>query len=226
MVIFSGADKLIIVNQGVTALDVQVDIYGLWKQWCITDDNAKYLPALRTIGGDPTVGVKAVAPYFFLMNGWKIRPYEGNHTLNISGNLFVDEPEVYGTNITVPTLGTYQVLVNMATTSDASLMTVVSGSGVTQQDKQEITGMVATQLAEDHGDGSWAEPNLSEIIGSLDAITDKVELIKQIVSGCWRIDGTQLIFFADDNVTELARFNLLDSEGQASAEEVFARVRA
>ena len=135
-VTFDGAVKLIIVDEDITALDVQADLYSTWKEWVQMDSNAKYLAALRTVGGDPTVGVKSVAPYFFLMNGWKIRPYEGNHTLIITGNLFVDEPETYGSNITVTTIGDYQVLVNMATTSDA--ITILSGSGVTTQDKQDI----------------------------------------------------------------------------------------
>ena len=95
---------------------------------------------MRTIGGDPTVGTKSVAPYFFLTNGWKIRPYEGNHTLNITGNLFVDEPSTYGSNLTVATEGYYQVLVNMATTSDA--IAITAGSGVTQDDKEDISTMV------------------------------------------------------------------------------------
>ncbi len=125
-VTFDGVSKLIIVNYGETALNVKTDIYSAWKNWVQIDDNAKYLSALRVVGGDPTVGANAVAPYFFLTNGWKIRPYEGNHTLNITGNLFIDDPITYGSNVTVPTISYYQVLVNMATTSDA---TIVAGAG-------------------------------------------------------------------------------------------------
>ncbi len=128
----------------MTSIDAKTEIYSPWKEWVGLGSNAKFLPALRAVGGDPTVGVKQVAPYFFLMNGWKIRPYEGNHTLSILGNLFVDDPETYGSNVTVPTVGYYNVLVNMSTTSDATTMTV--GSGVTQQDKDEIVQKAVSKL--------------------------------------------------------------------------------
>ena len=121
-VTFNGVNKLIIVNDGITGLDVMVDLYSDWKEWLKTGGNAKYLPAMRTVGGDPTTGVKKVAPYFFLTNGWKIRAYEGDHTLLIEGNLFVDEPGTYGYNLTVPTLGDFTVTVNLSTTSDAILI--------------------------------------------------------------------------------------------------------
>lgn len=139
-VTFDGTNKLIIVNNEITELDVQVDLYSDWKEWMKEGDNSKFISTMRTVGGDPTTGIKSVSPYFFLTNGWKIRPYEGNHTLNITGNLFVDEPETYGNNIIVNTLGYYNVLVNMTTTSDA--ITISSG-GITEQDKEDIVEAVS-----------------------------------------------------------------------------------
>ena len=143
-VVFDGANLLIKVNSGITILDVQVDLYSDWKEWIREADNSKFLPALRTIGGDPTIGEKKVAPYFFLTNGWKIKPYSWNHTLNLTGNLFVDNPETYGSNIVVSPDGSYTVLVNMSTTSDASKLVV--GSGVTSQDKEDIARTTASKL--------------------------------------------------------------------------------
>jgi len=139
---FDGTNKLIIVDDSITELDIQVDIYSAWKSWMKSGSNSKFIPALRTIGGDPTVGTSSVAPYFFLINGCKIRPYEGNHTLTLTGNLFVDEPGTYGSNITVSTVGYFQVLVNMSTTSDA---TVIRDT-IIEQDKQEIATLVRSKI--------------------------------------------------------------------------------
>ncbi len=52
-----------------------------------------------------------------------------------------------------------------------------------------------------------------------------VELIKDYTEGRWRIDhnANQMIFFKADNTTELARFNLYDSAGNPSVENVFER---
>ena len=147
-VTFDGVNKIIIVNNGENSIDVKTDIYSEWKIWIASSYNAKFFQAIRVVGGDPTVGSNAVAPYFFLTNGWKIRPYEGNHTLNISGNLFVDEPGTYGYNITIPTEGYFQVLVNMSTTSDA---TIVTGAGaLNESDIVTLTNSIWDELLANH----------------------------------------------------------------------------
>lgn len=186
-VTFDGGNKLIRVNEGVTTLDVQADIYSKWKEWMVEGDNGKFLPAIRTIGGDPTVQDKVVAPYFFLMNGWKIKPYGWTHTLNLVGNLFVDEPEKYGDNIVVPPDGNYTVLVNLSTTSDASRLLV--GSGVTQQDKQDIKDLIV---------------NSSEIVD----MKAKIGLIKKIQSNNIEVKNDKFIVYDDDGVTPMLTFNL------------------
>src|SRR4030067_1887662 len=135
-VTFDGPNKLIIVDNGITELDVQIDLYSDWKEWMSLSDNNKFLYAMRSTGGDPTTGIKYVAPYFFLCNGWKIRPYEGDHTLLLTGNLFVDEPEMWGGNALVHTVGDFQVLANISTTSDATIIERNGGNGgITEEDK-------------------------------------------------------------------------------------------
>jgi len=46
-----------------------------------------------------------------------------NHCLNIGGNLFVDEPETYGEQVFIHTVGDYMVTVAMKVTSDAVALT-------------------------------------------------------------------------------------------------------
>lgn len=87
-VTFDGIRKLIIINEGVTEIDVQRDIYSAWKEWVLTDTNAKYLQAINTVGGEPTVAGQRLDVTYFLINGWKLRPQPGSYTLNIIGNLF------------------------------------------------------------------------------------------------------------------------------------------
>jgi len=89
-VTFDGTTKIITATAGTTSLSVSRDIYSAWKVWVATGNNSKYLPAFRTVGGDPTVGGNTIAAYFFLLNGWKLKPQEANHTLTISGILLVD----------------------------------------------------------------------------------------------------------------------------------------
>ena len=91
LVTFDGPNKLMIVNPGVTEIDVKVDLYSDWKEWTLLSDNSKYLPAMSAIGGEPIGGGIFVGSTFFFLNGWKLRPYEGNHTLNVVGNLYTDD---------------------------------------------------------------------------------------------------------------------------------------
>lgn len=95
--------RIILDSSYVTA----AQLYSRWKEWVQTGDNAKYAQAFYGLGGDPLGGGKFIASYFFLMNGWRIRPMEANHTLIIDGNVGVygggDQP-------VVPTLGNFNVL--------------------------------------------------------------------------------------------------------------------
>lgn len=146
-VTFDGPNKLIIVDNGVTELDATVDLYSDWKEWMLTSgsDNAKYLPAFRTTGGDELPGGQFISGYFFLTNGWRIRPYEGDHGLTIVGNLFVDG----GGNPFVPTLGDYTVMVNVQTSSN-SLTSVVSsgsGAGLTTEEHDHLLAIPLSNLS-------------------------------------------------------------------------------
>lgn len=59
----------------------------------------------------------------------------------------------------------------------------------------------------------------------LNAITGSVQTIKDMTEGRWEIVSNQMIFYRSDNVTEVARFDLLDSAGNPTTDAVFERVR-
>ncbi len=85
---FNGETRRININADQTAIDVKLDLYSDWKEWVLEDDNAKYLPAFSTTGGDEISDSESVGDYYFLENGWKIKPQEANHVLTVTGNLF------------------------------------------------------------------------------------------------------------------------------------------
>lgn len=97
-VTFDGINKLIIINDGVTSIDVQRDIYSSWKEWSQLETNLRYLKAIDTVGGEPTTGGQRLDVTYFLINGWKIKPYSGTYDLTITGNIF----SVDGSSIKVP----------------------------------------------------------------------------------------------------------------------------
>ena len=102
---FDPTNKRIILDSAYVSA---AQLYSRWKEWAKTGENLKYDQAFYALGGDPLGGGLFVASYFFLMNGWRIRPMESNHLLIIDGNI-----GVYGggSQPVVQTLGSYNVSV-------------------------------------------------------------------------------------------------------------------
>jgi len=138
-VTFDGTARLIIVNTGITELSAG-HIYSWWKEWVQTpepdgDHNAEWLPAFRTAGGDPVGPGVDVSAYYFLINGWKIRPYEAEHQLVITGNIYVDGGVG---SIVVPTIGNYNVLVTTQVSPQSQRVT--AGVGTPQEVSDAVWG--------------------------------------------------------------------------------------
>jgi hypothetical protein len=71
-VTFDGDNRIIKVNDGVTAISIKRDIYSAWKNWLLLENNAKYVPAIRSIGGDPIGNGLTAGDMYFLINNWKL----------------------------------------------------------------------------------------------------------------------------------------------------------
>jgi hypothetical protein len=135
-VTFDGTARLIIINNGITEIDA-ADIYSWWKEWVLESDNAKYLEAFTTTGGDPISGTVNISAYFFLTNDWRIRSWEGDHTLTVNGNLYVEGGVGFPF---VPTEDPWTVLVTLQVSPQSQ--TVSTGSGVTPGDVDDIAEAV------------------------------------------------------------------------------------
>lgn len=88
--IINGPTKVITLTAGTTSVSVR-DLWSRWIDWFLTGDNSKYLPAFEFVGGneiDASQGTY-IPIYSFLMNGWKIKPQEANHTLNINDGILL-----------------------------------------------------------------------------------------------------------------------------------------
>ncbi len=111
---FDGPNKRIYVQSPTLTFNA-VDLYSDWKRW-FKDDvaNARFLSAMRSIGGDALSQTKFIAPYIELLNDWKIKPYDGDYSLAVQGNLFA-------TGGTTPFIGADSgtVLISMETTGNA-----------------------------------------------------------------------------------------------------------
>jgi len=113
-VTFDGPNRLILVNRDVTTIDVKQDLYSDWKEWMLQEQNSRFAQAFSVVGGEPIGGGQFVGTTFFLENGWRIRSWEGDHSLVLEGNLYTREEGQYPF---LPVLGTYSVNYIMARSS-------------------------------------------------------------------------------------------------------------
>jgi hypothetical protein len=112
-VTFDGANKLIIVNPGVTTLTFASDVYSNWKEWVSHKGNRNWLPAIDVIGGNPLPGGDRLGTTFFLKNGWRMRTWEGDHRLKLIGNVYTDT----GDNLFVNTLNPHNIEITLTVSS-------------------------------------------------------------------------------------------------------------
>ena len=137
---FDPASKRIVLDSAsVTA----TELFSRWEDWAVLSDNAKYGMVFRQVGSDDLGGGLSIPPYFFLQNGWRVRPMEANHNLTITGNLFVEGGGVP----VVPTLGTYQVNVNYTVPVQAQGISTSGSTGPTAAEiAAEVWGYAARSL--------------------------------------------------------------------------------
>lgn len=143
---FDGAAKIVALS-GTSVLDLR-ELYSGWKQWVQTADNAKYLPAFSVTGGDPideAAGTE-IPGYFFLQNGWKVRPMAANHTLSVTNGILLVQG---GGDPFVDPLGTYTVRILFQQPVQA--ITVATGGG---------GGSTPGQVA----DAVWAHSFVSKLL--------------------------------------------------------------
>lgn len=123
---FDPSDKRIILDSSsVTA----TEIYSRWVDWAAQSDNLKYGMAIRQVGSDDLGGGLSIPPYYFLQDGWRVRPMEANHLLVLTGNLFVEG----GGQPVVNTLGSFNVSVQYTVPVQAQSFSTTGSEGPSAQ---------------------------------------------------------------------------------------------
>ena len=139
-VAWDGENRIIYVAEGVTTLDVKVDIYSAWKEWILGSVEkppaSSWPEAISAIGGEPLNDTLNVGSTFFLENGWRIQPIASKnpYILTVTGNIYTREA---GGN---PFLFAEGVSVNL--TRSNLVDQVVATSTLTANDKSDIAAEV------------------------------------------------------------------------------------
>ena len=108
-------DNLIMTLDAPTAnvltQDVEVNWYNAWKDWQLESPlNRKYPPVFYdSFGGNNIVSGLDAGAYFIFQNnrGWRIRPYEDDQTIYVTGTIVPGDSTL---PIIIPTVGAYTVM--------------------------------------------------------------------------------------------------------------------
>ena len=185
-VTFDGVNKLILINSGEVQIDVQQDLYSDWKEWVRTETNLKYLPPFNTVGGEPTVAGQRLDVTYFLINGWKIKPYQGVYDLNLVGNIF----DVDGGTIKVPADVNVNNPNNISINTNTSVIvrqidagSSASGSGGLTEDESTALFNIEGKVVSIYSGATPVSASLvSEQLTTLTDIQDKIAEI-------WKLHG-------------------------------------
>ena len=137
---WDGENKIIYVNEGVTSLDIKIDVYSAWKEWSLSSPEEpspiSWPEAISAIGGEPLNDTLNVGSTFFLENGWRIQPFASKtpYILTVNGNIYTREA---GGN---PFLFAEGVSVNL--TRSNLVDQIVASSTLTEADKNAIADKV------------------------------------------------------------------------------------
>jgi hypothetical protein len=188
-VTFDGVNKLILINDGISIIDVQRDIYSSWKEWVLYEINSQYLPALLTIGGEPTVAGQKLDITYFLINGWKIKPYPGIYDLNIIGNIFSDDGS--SIKIAADVIKNQPNNITLNTNTSVIVRQVSGGSGGTVGEYDSDFESINTQFITVNNklisiESILQQPLVSELIPSQSDILTELQLK---INELWKVHG-------------------------------------
>ena len=105
---------------------------------------------------------------------------------------------------------------------------VLGGSGIYSASVHISEGFIGHVLW-DTGESNpvYASEDIDNTLNTLSAISSSVDATRQLTVGKWQIltSSNQMVFYKEDNTTEIARYNLFDESGVPSFSSVFERVK-
>lgn len=136
-------------------------IWSRWIDWAALPENRQWPLAFDLVGGISLGGGLFIPPYFFLKNGWLVRPMEANHDLILTGNGFVE-----GGGVPVAqTLGIFRVNVQYTVPVQAQGIATNGSTGATPTEiaNAVLASLNATTIPVNAVSGDWPTPSENAI---------------------------------------------------------------
>lgn len=87
------------------------------------------------------------------------------------------------------------------------------------------TAFVTASYAVEQYNAEENNPNVDAVYQTINVMSGTLSQLYKINFGRWKIVNDQMIFYSDDNLTEVVRFNLFDDVGAPNQDSVFERVK-
>lgn len=209
---FDGETKIISLTAGTVILDVR-DLYSRWKDWVLST-GMMYLEAFNVVGGEPVDIAQGiyVTSYFFLENGWKIRPQEATHKLSVRNGILATSD---GSDPFLTTLGSYNVMIQYSQPIKSETISTGGGGGGVVTSIQEAALEQITSAGNTAGwDGNKAIPELTSDPGASPTLNQAMilkymDLRNKRVQGDPTVSGKFYTIYKD-NDTPLASGSVYD----------------
>ena len=208
---WDGANRRIYLKSGVEEYHPVTDIYAEYRNKRRTDESFRvWEPLVVAAGNIKKSTTKATPRYLVLLEGTKVVPYDEEGNLYQTGEMITDDP------VSDPTIYDTAALVNSVrifiSPSEAEIIYVSTGSGLSPEESAKL---MAIPDQWDNAQAVWDSNERG----------DKIDFVNNINGGKWELANNQMVFYAVDGVTEVARFNLMDDTGSPTMENVFRRER-
>lgn len=167
MFIFDGPNKRIHICEecapgGVARFTVN-QLWSRYVDWVAQDDNSKYPPAMRVIGGDSIGSGQYVGTYLFFRNdlGWRgVPPPVDGVTIIIDGSL-------YGQDAMLPVMENLPNQQTDLVINRSTLVTAVSTSGAPAPTAQEVAAATVSLLTSRIIENGMTNDDLTRLMASV-----------------------------------------------------------
>jgi len=210
------------------------EIYNASMDWHDNQGNMDDDPPMRSAGYANLGGGAYSDKIFILQKDWKLKPYSGTYTLKVTGTLIALDDAGQPYDRTVPPDSGTVIWVFQVTSQG---IVVISGSGVTEQDKIDIANKVealtgqpiktkVNPLPADPAKESSVdelESGLSELHGQIVDVVIQLTNIENIQTGKIILEGNILTIYDYIDPNKIyARYKLTIVDGKVAGREKIA----
>jgi hypothetical protein len=193
------ADMTLIQSSPFEIRQLDLDAFRLALKAMEESDEGMVFPDTHRHNTAVTLGGITIARVIEIINGYTVTFEDGQYAVNAVGA---------NSNL-ADVLNLNQV--SLRSFNSAGLIVVAIGSGLSSEEHDKLMSAAEEATLEDHVEtvlAAYDPPKVEEIrLNIIDLLSDTA-FIKKVEGGKWAIEGDQMVFYDEDNTTEVMRFDI------------------